>query len=89
MTAMAASMAVFVVFGLVLGAAHFWAIHLQARALIRRAGWTMAVLPLLRFAVTGIGLTFAASQGAAVLLAAVAGLMMARFFALRWGGRLS
>lgn len=83
MTTTAAAIAGFALFGLALGAAHYAAIHLQSQALMRRAGWRMAVLPLLRFAVTGAGLLFAATEGAAPLLAAAAGISAARLVALR------
>ncbi len=83
MTTTAAAIAGFALFGLALGTAHYAAIHLQSRALMRRAGWEMAALPLLRFVVTGAGLFFAATEGAAQLLAAAAGISAARLVAFR------
>jgi N-ATPase, AtpR subunit len=89
MSATATQIAAFAVFGLALGAAHFSAIDQQSRALMRRAGWMAAALPLLRFAVTGAGLFFAATEGAAALLATAAGISAARLFALRLGRPLA
>ena len=77
-------LAVFALFGLLLGAMHFSALAWNVRLLThgRRLAPAFA-LPLLRLALVGGGFAFAASHGAGALLACLAGLLAARAMALR------
>ena len=74
----------FVLFGAVLGMAHFSTLAWHVRILSRRPALVPALaLPASRLAIAGGGLTFAALHGAGGLFAALAGLLVVRAVALR------
>jgi len=77
------ALALFLLFGLVLGTGYFRALAWNVRALARGAGLLTAfALPLARFGFIAAGLTFAALHGAGALAAATLGFLLARAGAL-------
>ena len=65
--------------GLLVGFWHFGSLHWLCTRLLRRPGWALlAALHALRFAILITAGVWAARQGAAALVAATAGLLLAR-----------
>lgn len=83
MIASAVTFCAFLLLGLLLGGVHFAGLAMEVRALTRRGGWIAVFLPLMRFVPTVAGLFLAAKVGAAPLLAAAAGFVVARALAPR------
>jgi len=80
-------LAAFAMAGLVLGAASFASLRLNASLYVAGGLWRPILLHLARLAVIAGALVWTAFQGAGPLLAAAAGLTLARPIAVRMLGR--
>lgn len=82
-----ARLAAFALAGFVLGAASFASLRLNASLYVGSGLWRPILLHLARLAVVAGALVWTAFQGAGPLLAAAAGLTLARPIAVRLLGR--
>jgi F1F0 ATPase subunit 2 len=80
-------LAAFALSGLALGAASFASLKLNTDLYLGGRLWRPIALHILRLAIVTAALAFAALQGAGPLLAAAAGLVIARPIAVRLIGR--
>jgi F1F0 ATPase subunit 2 len=84
----AAHLAVFTVSGFAVGAASFASLKLNTDLYLGGRLWRPIAFHLLRLAIVAAALAFAAFQGAGPLLAAAAGLVIARPVTVRLLGRV-
>jgi hypothetical protein len=83
-------LAAFAIAGLLLGGASFAALRLNTALYLSGGVWRSLALHLARIALVALGLVVVARQGGAgPLLAGAAGLVMARWVAVRLWGRVA
>lgn len=75
--------------GLVLGGASFAALRVNTALYVAGAMWPSLTLHAARLGIVAAGLVVAARQGASPLLAGAAGLVVARWIAVRLWGRVA
>jgi F1F0 ATPase subunit 2 len=89
MTPGAYQVAAFALAGLALGAASFAALRLNTALYVAGDVWRSLALHFARLALVVAGLVLAAREGAGPLLAGAAGLVVARWIAVRLWGRVA